>query len=85
MHRWNIPNLCFLVKMLIRQHSTSLFGRIPGQDGGRAFGHIGEVLLVGFQFLLAPKASEASWGLSYFCQGVLSGYCCVCESGYCYV
>ena len=27
--RWNIPNLCFLVKMLIRQHSTSLFGRIP--------------------------------------------------------
>ena len=27
--------------------------------------------------LLAPKASEASWGLSYFCQGVLSGYCCV--------
>ena len=35
--------------------------------------------------LLAPKASEASWGLSYFCQGVLSGYCCVCVSGYCCV
>ena len=32
--------------------------------------------------LLAPKASEASWGLSIFV-GVLSGYCCVCESGYC--
>ena len=33
--------------------------------------------------LLASKASEASWGLSYFKPGVLSGYCCVCESGYC--
>ena len=33
--------------------------------------------------LLAPKASEASWGLSYFKPGVPSGYCCVCESGYC--
>ena len=30
--------------------------------------------------LLAP---EASWGLSYFKPGVPSGYCCVCESGYC--
>ena len=52
MHRWNIPNLCFLVKMLISQHSTSLFGRIPGQErgreGGGAFGHSKEMLLVGF-------------------------------------
>ena len=51
MHRWNIPNLCFLVKMLISQHSTSLFGRIPEQgreERGGAFGHSKEMLLVGF-------------------------------------
>ena len=44
-----------------------------------------KLLLAIVLLLLAPKASEASWGLSYFCQGVLSGYCCVYVSGYCYV
>ena len=37
-----------------------------------------KALKIGCKHLLAPKASEASWGLSYFCQGVLSGYCCMC-------
>ena len=35
--------------------------------------------------LLAPKASEASWGLSIFSRGSKWLLLCVCVSGYCCV
>ena len=32
--------------------------------------------------VISPQ-SFARLGAFYFCPGVLSGYCCVCEGGYC--
>ena len=76
-----------LAANLFCAHSVSLIDD-PDQ-GSREETHAyynGCTLLLFILFtLLAHKASEASWGLSYFCQGVLRGYCCVCVDGYCCV
>ena len=35
--------------------------------------------------IISPQSERSELGAFYFCQGVLSGYCCVCESGYYHV
>ena len=32
---------------------------------------------------ISPQSERSELGAFYFCPGVLSDYCCVCESGYC--
>ena len=32
---------------------------------------------------ISPQSERSELGAFYFCQGVLSGYCCVCVGGYC--
>ena len=34
---------------------------------------------------ISPQSERSELGAFYFCQGVLSGYCCMCVSGYCCV
>ena len=36
-------------------------------------------------FFISPQSERSELGTFYFCQGVLSGYCCVCERGYYHV
>ena len=43
-----------------------------------------EVFNVNHSFI-SPQSERSELGAFYFFQGVLSGYCCVCESGYYYV
>ena len=43
-----------------------------------------DLVLTLSQFI-SPQSERSELGAFYFFQGVLSGYCCVCESGYYHV
>ena len=61
-----------------RSHFWRLLVTVDFDDGFNT-----KVCSVDHIIIISPQSERSELGAFYFCPGVLSGYCCVCESGYC--
>ena len=72
-YQWNLCGNCRIISLRRKGQLSYLF----------IYSFIYIFIYLFIYLFISPQSERSKLGAFYFCPGVLSGYCFVCESGYC--